>query len=33
MFNVCQEFLIFERECLICKMELEEEQQQLPSDG
>ncbi|CAN6381913.1 unnamed protein product [Urochloa humidicola] len=27
-----QEFLIFERECLICKMELEEEQQ-LPSDG
>ncbi|CAO2149935.1 unnamed protein product [Urochloa humidicola] len=27
-----QEFLIFERECLICKMELEEEQL-LPSDG
>ncbi|CAN6373285.1 unnamed protein product [Urochloa humidicola] len=27
-----QEFLIFERECLICKMELEEEQH-LPSDG
>ncbi|CAL4986239.1 unnamed protein product [Urochloa decumbens] len=27
-----QEFLILERECLICKMELEEEQQ-LPSDG
>ncbi|CAO2142575.1 unnamed protein product [Urochloa humidicola] len=27
-----QEFLIFERECLICKMELEEEQQ-LSSDG
>ncbi|TVU23912.1 hypothetical protein EJB05_26300 [Eragrostis curvula] len=26
-----QEFLLFERECLICKMELEEEQ--LPSDG
>nr|CAB3492127.1 unnamed protein product [Digitaria exilis] len=30
-FNVCQEFLIFERECLISKMELEEEQQ-LASD-
>jgi len=29
--NVCQEFLIFQRECFICTMELEEDQ--LPSDG